>query len=489
MTNSAHGGRRVVGQPTIQSLPADVHSLAAADEAIEWGECYGLTLDPDQQATLRGSLGERRDGSWAASEVWDVEGRQAGKNDTVKVRQGAGIDLFGERLHIHTAHEFATANEDFIRLVAIYEAYDDLRKSVQRIRYANGEQGIEFRSGARIKYRARTGGAGRGFTKADVVFYDEAQHVQPEHLGASFPTMLANPNFQAWFCGSGGFTASVVAWRARRRALTGGDKRFAYTENTAQIIHVRDDGTIELTEPTDLLTDAALSAHPGYANGRVGIEAMETMLGGMGREIFGREILNLWEPEPGEHGLKREIPASLWVSRRARTDGVAKGAALSVDVDPESESASIAAADASHIGVVLSAPGTAWVVEELSLHIERSDARAVGVEASGPVGQILPAIRSLCERKRVPLIELTTRRYAAACGELVDALRTGAVSHLGQEWLDTAVEHGRRRQYGDTWIWDRRTRVALSPLIAATVARRVFAEVPERSLEPLGAWV
>jgi hypothetical protein len=169
--------------PQILHRPPDVVSLAAAEEAIEladaYGVCDGHPLDESQRFTLQVALGERADGTWAAATVADFEPRQNGKNDTCNARELAGLILFGERLIIHTAHEFPTANESFLRLVAVFENWDDLRAKVARIRYANGEQGIELLSGQRLKYRARTGGSGRGFAKADLTVYDEAQHSRP----------------------------------------------------------------------------------------------------------------------------------------------------------------------------------------------------------------------------------------------------------------------------------------------------------------------
>ncbi len=58
--------------------------------------------------------------------------------------------LFGTELIIHTAHEFPTANESFLQLGAVFDAHDELRRKVARIRYANGEQEIVNSSAARV---------------------------------------------------------------------------------------------------------------------------------------------------------------------------------------------------------------------------------------------------------------------------------------------------------------------------------------------------
>lgn len=191
--------------PQIVRLPADVASLAAADEAIELADTYGIAdgypLDESQCFTLRAAMGQRADWSWAAATVADFEPRQSGKNDSVAARELYGLVARGEQLIIHTAHEFPTANESFLRFVALFENWDDLRRLMRRPYYGNGTQGITLLSGQRILYKARTGGAGRGFAKADLVVYDEAQHLRAEHVAASGPARLANPNAQAWYCG------------------------------------------------------------------------------------------------------------------------------------------------------------------------------------------------------------------------------------------------------------------------------------------------
>jgi hypothetical protein len=187
-------------EPQILHLPPDVVSLAAAEEAIELADAYGVCDGIRWTSRRRSRCGCARrtaDGSWAATRS-RTSARQNGKNDKIAARELAGLILFGERLIIHTAHEFPTANESFLRLVAVFENWDDLRKKVARIRYANGEQGIELLSGQRLKYRARTGGSGRGFAKADLVVYDEAQHLSgastsPRRSRRSWRTRTARP--------------------------------------------------------------------------------------------------------------------------------------------------------------------------------------------------------------------------------------------------------------------------------------------------------
>ena len=175
-------------------------------------------------------------------------------------------------------------------MVSVFEAWDDLRAKVARIRYANGEQGIELLSGQRLKYRARTGGSGRGFAKADLVVYDEAQHLQAEHVAASGPARLANPNAQSWYMGSGGLSTSANAWRMRKRALSGAGGRFAYVEHTAEQVSLVD-GRFVSDRPDILDRDAWAFGEPGVRSAYHGRGVAVVVATRLGPELFGREYV------------------------------------------------------------------------------------------------------------------------------------------------------------------------------------------------------
>lgn len=463
--SSATAERSVIATPSILHRPNDVVSLDAATEAIELGECYGLTLDPDQKATLYAALGERADGSWAASEIGDFKGRQAGKNDTVKVRQLAGLELFGERLLLHTAHEFATANEDFLRIVALFEAYDDLRKKVARVRYANGEQGIEYINGARLKYRARTGGAGRGFAEADLVIYDEAQHLQAEQLAASMPTMLISRNFQAWFLGSGGFASSSQARALRTRAILGNGDRLAYTENTAQTCKVID-GRIVLIDPDlgSLLDHDVLMSHPGYAHDRVPFESMKTMHDAMGSALFAREILCVWDATDVVDG---PISLAQWMDLVDKGSTPVGPVSYAIDVSPDFKWTSFALAgcrkdDHLHVEVGKRNVGTDWVIDYAkSLGVE------VRVAPSSPAGFLIPLLREA----GVTVVEVSQQEVTQCCSRLISAVSEGTVHSLGGNELPAAISNSTISQRGDAQSWSRvKSSGDISALCAVTIA-------------------
>jgi len=470
--------------PQIHHLPPDVHSLDAAVEAIELADAYlicdGNPLAESQKITLRGALGEREDGSWAATRVGDFGPRQGtGKNDKIAARELAGLLLFGERLQIHTAHEFPTANEAFLRMVAVFENWDDLRRRVARIRYANGEQGIEFLSGQRLKYRARTGGSGRGFAKADLLVYDEAQHLVREHLAASAPSKLANPNSQTWYAGSGGLSTSVVAWAMRRAAVLGTGGRLAYTEMTGERFEVVN-GKILWFQPSDPLDrDVWYRAMPGLGRW-VSEESMLALYEDLGADpaLFAREGLCVWDPEPGMDGGFLEIAQEDWEACADDKSGLGERFSFALDVAEDRKWAAIGVAGPSGRGgthVELTSdhetwdyrPGTDWVVGRAkALHDKWG--RPFAVVKGSPAWSLEADLAAA----GVGLLPVTPQEFAQACGQFYDAAVQHSLKHLNQPALTAAVAGLARRSSGDAFVWDRRNAtVDISPAVAVTVAK------------------
>lgn len=458
--------------PVIQHLPPDVHSLAAAEEAIEladaYGVCDGNPLSESQKITLRAAGGEREDGLWAATRVGDFGPRQGtGKNDKIAAWELAHLLLFGTELIIHTAHEFPTANESFLRLVAVFDAWDDLRKRVARIRYANGEQGIELLTGQRLKYRARTGGSGRGFAKAGLLIYDEAQHLHREHVAASGPAKLANPNSQTWYAGSGGLATSVKAWEMRRAAILGTGGRLAYTEMTGETITVTgDEIRTEHPDPTD--RDVWYRSIPGLGRW-VTEEAVDAQLEEQGAELFAREILCCWDPEPDSETTEWVLPKVNYLAGAGTGSTITKDPVLAVAVEPDRQWAALAAAGESsitgvHGGVLRYGKGVGWLAEE----IKRWGTKVV-IGKDSPAMAVAPDLRAA----GIEVEEWTTAQQGAAFGQLFDLVEAGGKFwHPGQAELELSVKCAELRETegGVKLLSPKRSSVDISPLVAVTLA-------------------
>lgn len=463
--------------PVLIHTPPDVVSLDAADECIQLANAYGVAdgnkLSESQEITLRNGLGTRADESWSATRIADFGPRQGtGKNDKIAARELAGLILYGERLIIHTAHEFPTANESFLRLVSVFEAWDDLRCKVARIRYANGEQGIELIGGQRLKYRARTGGSGRGFAGADLIVYDEAQHLGREHIAASGPAKLANPNSQTWFAGSGGLSTSAVAWSIRRDALSGNGGRLAYTEMTGETITTDANGRHSFAAPDPNDRDVWYRCIPGLGRWvtEEGVEALRDEV----RELFAREILCVWDPDPGQE-YNGPIAVEVWQSL---TDGdslpVNGTERLSLEVASDRSFSTFGIAgkradNLGHVSIRHREPGTSWVVNRAK---ELTDGHGcpLTVVTGSPAAGFIPDL----ELAGVRVDTMSPAEFAGACQRFVDAINAPEplLRHRGSPDHTAAVAAAQIKPAGDGgFVLSRRSSSSdVTPLTSAVIA-------------------
>ena len=194
----------------------------------------GLVLDDWQEYVLDQGLGRRDDGMWAAFEVALIVSRQNGKGSILEALELAALflDDFGARLILHSAHEFKTAAEAFLRIRALVSDNPVFERRVERIRTGAGSEAIELKNGKRLRFIARSKGSGRGFT-ADLVILDEAYNLGSDEMAALLPTLSTRPNPQVWYTSTAGMETSTQLARVRERGLTGVDPSLAFFEWSA----------------------------------------------------------------------------------------------------------------------------------------------------------------------------------------------------------------------------------------------------------------
>jgi len=471
--------------PQILHLPANVHSHDAAMEAIELAESVGVLLDESQQYTLRVALSEREDFTWSAFEVCDVQPRQNGKGETIQARELAGLFLFDEQLIIHTAHELGTAMEAFRRMCSLIDSSKELSAKVANIRLGNGLQSIELKSGARLKYKARTGGSGRGFAGASLIVFDEAYNLQAEHLAALMPTLSTHPNPQVWYASSAGKSTSSALWKIRRRALAGDAGRLAYLEHTAEQIALDDKGNC-ISERIDV-SDRRLWALANAAYGtRIPADNLEAEYDAMGDEEFARERLGVWDPEPDALRFKdAKIPEYKWAQTLTTAPPVLGEGEITIsfDVTFGNEWASVAVAAGSigapYVEVIEHRQGLGWLPARLVELVERWKPTAVGCNGAGPTGAAVGAVLAAFRDAGISadlLHQVNTPDYKQACGGFfADVIEGRLTRPANQGPLDVAAADAAERQLGDAWVWDLRSSVVpISPLVAATIARALL---------------
>ena len=103
--------------------------------------------------------------------------RQNGKTGLLAGRSEAGMILYNEQV-IYTAHLQKTATETFEEMAVFFDT-PNLRPYVKDIKTALGREQIILKSGARVKFLARTRNGGRG-QHGDTLIFDEAQELTAE---------------------------------------------------------------------------------------------------------------------------------------------------------------------------------------------------------------------------------------------------------------------------------------------------------------------
>lgn len=463
----------------MRSAPAAVSSRGR--EAVEVAEAFGLILDPFQELVLEDGLGVRADGRWAAFEVGVDMPRQNGKGGILEARELAGVLAFGERMIVHSAHEFQTAADAMLRMEEILAGSPEYARLVRRVSRSHGAEGFTFAGGARIRYRTRTAGGGRGFS-ADLILFDEAMILKESFIGALLPTLSArsvNGNPQVWYTGSAVdqlvHEHGVVFARLRERGLDGGDRSLAWFEWSA--LAVDEDGRPVSPDHPAVAgiiadRDAWAAANPGLGI-RISEEHVENELRSMAARTFVVERLGIGDWPATSLDAAQVIRVEAWDALGEAVGPPLKpGVCFAFDVTPDRSSASIGVAGLrddglEHLELVERGRGTSWVVDRLVELVGRHRPVAVVCDGASPAAALLPAL----EENGVSVMVVTAREHANACGVLYDLVDERAARHLGQRPLREALMGAARRPLGDAWAWSRRSStIDISPLVAVTLA-------------------
>jgi hypothetical protein len=463
--------------PRVWSVPARAASYEIADEALEWlDEVVGFGLDEWQRLVLRESLAEAQPGTWAATEVGLVVSRQNGKGAILEARELVGLFLLNEPLLIHSAHQFKTAQEHFLRLSARIQDVPELRarlKPKSGIRVAAGEQGVELRSGHRLRILARKGGSGRGFS-APFVAFDEAMDLPEATAGDMVPTQSAMPTRQRWYTGSAVdqlvHTEGVMFARVRERGHAGNDPRLLFGE-----------WSLDRARPEDLtreemLDDAMIAAsNPGYGI-RITREAVEEELASLPPRTAAVERYGVGDWPPTSTDPEYVIDPDVWGQLADSPDDadakILDPVCFAFDVTPDRAFSTVAVAGRradglAQVEVAKHGRGTDWVPAWLADRQARHQVEKVLCAGHNSAG-----LEHLVVAAGVTDLEiLSTTEEAKACGHLVDLVDGQQLRHLADELLDAALMGATRRPLADAWAWDRRAAtVVISPLVAATAA-------------------
>ena len=241
-----------------------------------------LFLDPWQNDLIDDWMGRSPSGRWSSSTCGISVPRQNGKTGLVQGRAAAGMLLYNEQV-VYTAHLQKTSTETFEELKAFFE-HPKLKKYVREIKTALGREQIILRSGARIKFLARTRNGGRG-QHGDLLIFDEAQELDSNQQASFVPAISASLNPQTIYLGTppDENTPGTVFRGIRDKALAGETSKASWAEFSVEEI-----GNIH---------DRRRWAAANPALGRRILEStIESELEQMDEDTFARERLGWWSP-------------------------------------------------------------------------------------------------------------------------------------------------------------------------------------------------
>lgn len=449
MTICAPDVRLGAQRPRVSSVPRSVTSSGV--EAVELAASVGVFLDPWQQLFLTDCLGERVDGKWAAREAGLLVARQNGKGEVLLCLGLAGLFLLEERLVMHSAHEFKTAAEAFLRIKTVIDGSDDLRRQVKTIRTSHGEEGIELTDGRRLRFVARSKSSGRGFT-GDRIILDEAQQLPMRAVRALIPTLRARPNPQIIYTGTVPSAENDAEhWESvRDRGRAGSDPRLLWHEYSPP---GAESGAVDPD-----VRDNWYASNPALGI-RITEEDMESE-----RETFrsdpdgfSRELMSVWPEDSVGAAINFRRWADLADPDAPRGVNPVFGVATAPDRS-------------------WSAVGVAWKRPDGAVQVMLAEYREHATWVAEHVaglrkrwnGRVLVDIAS---RDLVfDAEELSPGDLAKAHNALSDAVTAGRVHHGNERALNVAVKGSQWRLAGDTRVLDRKGQLDISPLAAVALA-------------------
>lgn len=424
----------------------------------------GLTMMPWQEQVIDTAL-EIENGQFVYKDVILTVPRQSGKSTLLlSLILSRALSQPNQRI-VYTAQSRQDARKLWFE-TWIPQLESSPLRDLFKTRLANGDEALIFDNGSRQGLVASTAKAGHGQT-LDLAIVDEAfsqadarleQSLKPAQITRNQPP---HRGAQFWVVSTAGTLTSSPylldkVEKGREIAASGFNKSVCYFEWSAE------DGL----DPAD--EETWWSCMPALGR-TASVEAVRADFMSMDLHEFERAYLNRWTTVKADP----VIPIELWDAQKRQYSSKGIPIALSVDVTPTRDAATIAAAgqigDKIFVEIIKHQRGLSWVIPALKKLLQTHEVRWVVVDSAGPAGALLTGIEELY----VEVKQTSTQELARACATLYDAVvDTQSVIHPGQIDVRNALDGAVRRDVGDGgWAWGRRNSgTDISALVAATLA-------------------
>lgn len=413
-------------------------------DAIDLMRAIGFELLEWQEFLMEAWLGYDKSGKWTAKVAGNAVPRQNGKTLALQCRANVEMLLYGGEV-IYTSQLQKTSTETFQEMARMYES-KALRKylATNGIRTALGREEIRLKSGARIKFLARTRNGGDG-QHGSLLIFDEAQALDPqaqESFLYAISATQAKRGSQTIYNGTppkdGDY--GLAFEKIRLSALDGKTKTTAWTEWSAGYGgRTPDVYDIDLWKRTNPSYGVLIS------HDTIEAEVEQTS----DAEKFAHQRLGWWT---GERKAQTLIGIDEW--KRLEADSTDDWKKLAYGVRFSSDGAVVALSvallyeDGAHVEFIRQEPtanGIQWLVEWL---VERKDKPAViAIDGKAAADDLkLRLIESGVHKKAIVIAGTEFAINAAAM--MVNMVADGLVTHYPNEELDKSATRSVKRKIG-----------------------------------------
>lgn len=429
-------------EPSVRIVPPyESTDGVRAERVLRAGK---FILDPWQLEGLNDWMSFSEDGKWICGTCGLSVPRQNGKSGLVEGRAEAGMVLYNEQV-IYTAHLQKTATETFEEMAAFFESAK-LKPRVKDIKTAIGREQIILKTGARIKFLARTRNGGRG-QHGDLLIFDEAQELDYDAQASFIPAISASLNPQVIYLGTPPDpTAPGVVFRGiRENAINGSTKKTAWLEF----------GVDEVGDITD--RNRWAESNPALGR-RILMSTIEAELEQLAPDDFARERLGWWSPVV-EHKEVKVIDEEAWdacASDELKPEGkTAYGIKFSADgsevclcgaVKPVTGKSRISLIDIKPTGL-----GIRWLADFLNGRYGK--AACVVIDGRNGVDVLIDRIQDTW-RMKGSIIRPSAKEMLAAVGTITNAIDERSLTwYRQQETLRESAVTSVRRDLGGGWAF------------------------------------
>jgi len=224
--------KKLLGNVKPRLMNTALRGESKLQDVKDLAEMIKMPLLPWQEYVLRDALTTDKAGNWIRKTNLILVARQNGKTHLTRMVILAHLLKWGSKNVIIASSNRAMALDTFRQVAQVFEGNENLMQLVKAIRYANGTECIEMKTGQRLDIVAATRDGSRGRT-ADALFLDELREWSDEAYRAATPVTRARPNAHIWLTSNAGDAFSTVLNGMRERALENPPKTFGFYEYSA----------------------------------------------------------------------------------------------------------------------------------------------------------------------------------------------------------------------------------------------------------------